>query len=188
MQSFGLDFNEEIEKQNEGFGIKSYLGHSPTLLNASLNTNFIFEILNFDVNKIDEINNISTRTKLKDKIQQIEKLGGKFQYVGAERDIMEYNLKITDSLMPQIVGEVLLQFYKNRISSIPKITRTIHESGELNRQINYGDLQSLELKIKKLLVDILLGFFAGKKWDGEYESNGTIVLKKTAFILLIQKL
>ena len=30
-----------------------------------------------------------------------------------------------------------------------------------------------------LLVSILLGFFAGKKWDGSYVSNGTIVVKET---------
>ena len=32
---------------------------------------------------------------------------------------------------------------------------------------------------KRLLVAILLGFFAGKKWDGNYISNGTIVVKET---------
>jgi len=31
---------------------------------------------------------------------------------------------------------------------------------------------------QKLIVAILLGFFAGKKWDGSYESNGTIVVKE----------
>ena len=32
--------------------------------------------------------------------------------------------------------------------------------------------------MKNLLVAILLGFFAGKKWNGEYEAKGTIVMKK----------
>ncbi len=31
--------------------------------------------------------------------------------------------------------------------------------------------------------DILLGFFAGTKWNGEYISNGTIVMKKTGDIV-----
>ena len=48
--------NDEIEKQNEGFGIKSYLGSKPTLLNASGNTNFIFEIKGLNQSKIDEVN------------------------------------------------------------------------------------------------------------------------------------
>jgi hypothetical protein len=31
---------------------------------------------------------------------------------------MTYNLKMADSYMPQIVGHILLAFYKGRISSI----------------------------------------------------------------------
>ncbi len=175
--------NTEVKRENEGFGIKSYLGSKPTLLNASGNTNFIFEIKGISCSKLDEINNIDTKTKLKDRIEYIEKLGGTFVYKGAEKETMEYNLKLSDSLMPQIVGEILLSFYKKRISKLTKIVEEIHAVGRLNEQINYGDRKSLEIKIKKLLIDILLGFFAGTKWNGEYESNGTLVMKKTGDLL-----
>lgn len=171
--------NNDIEKHNEGFGIKSYLGSKPTLLNASGNTNFIFRIDDFDPSKIDEVNEIESRTKLKDRILFIEKFGGKFKYVGAEKETMEHNLKISDSLMPNIVGHLLISFYKKRISSLTKIVDDIHEVGDLNKEINYGEKTSLEIKIKRLLIDILLGFFAGKKWDGNYLANGTIVMKKS---------
>ena len=171
--------NNEIDKQNEGFGIKSYLGSKPTLLNASGSTNFIFRVDDFDDLKIDEVNKIDTRTKLKDRIIFIEKFGGKFKYIGAEKETMEHNLKISDSLMPNIVGHLLLGFYKKRISSITKIVDEIHRVGDLNKEINYGEKDSLEIKIKRLLIDVLLGFFAGKKWDGNYLANGTIVMKKS---------
>jgi DNA (cytosine-5)-methyltransferase 1 len=171
--------NNEIDKQNEGFGIKSYLGSKPTLLNASGSTNFIFRVDDFDDSKIDEVNKIDTRTKLKDRIIFIEKFGGKFKYIGAEKETMEHNLKISDSLMPNIVGHLLLGFYKKRISSITKIVDEIHRVGDLNKEINYGEKDSLEIKIKRLLIDVLLGFFAGEKWDGNYLANGTIVMKKS---------
>lgn len=171
--------NDEIEKQNEGFGIKSYLGSKPTLLNASGNTNFIFEIKGLNQSNIDEINGIQTRTKLKDRIIFIEKLGGSFNYVGAEKETMEHNLKLSDSLMPNIIGHLLLSFYKKRISKLSKIINEIHKDGALNKEINYVEKESLEIKVKRLLIDILLGFFAGKKWDGEYLANGTIVMKKS---------
>ena len=171
--------NEKIDIQNEGFGIKSFLGSKPTLLNASGNTNFIFKIDNFDYSKMDEVNEIDTRTKLKDRILFIEKFGGKFKYIGAEKETMEHNLKISDSLMPNIIGHLLTTFYKKRISSLPKIVDEIHKSGDLNSEIDYGEKTSLEIKIKRLLVDVLLGFFAGKKWDGNYLANGTIVMKKS---------
>lgn len=171
--------NDEIDKQNESFGIKSYLGNKPTLLNASGNTNFIFRIDDFDDSKIDEVNAINSRTKLKDRILFIEQFGGKFKYLGAEKETMEHNLKISDSLMPNIVGHLLISFYKKRISSLPKIVDEIHKEGNLNKEINYGEKKSLEIKIKRLLIDILLGFFAGKKWDGNYLTNGIIVMKKS---------
>jgi DNA (cytosine-5)-methyltransferase 1 len=81
--------------------------------------------------------------------------------------------------MPNIVGHLLLGFYKKRISSITKIVDEIHRVGDLNKEINYGEKDSLEIKIKRLLIDVLLGFFAGEKWDGNYLANGTIVMKKS---------
>lgn len=171
--------NQQFQKENEGFGIKSYLGSKPTLLNASGNTNFIFEVKGVETSKMDDINQIKTKTKLKDRIHYIEELGGKLVYIGAEKETMEHNLKISDSLMPKIVGHLLLSFYKKRISKLTKIVEDIHEVGLLNEEINYGEKTTLEIKVKRLLIDILLGFFAGRKWNGEYLANGTIVMKKT---------
>ncbi len=172
--------NEIIQKENEGFGIKSYLGSSPTLLNASGNTNFIFKIKGLEKlvgkgNKtiIDEVNKIDTKTKLKDRINKIEELGGTFEYVGAEKDTMDFNLKMIDSQMPQLIGEILLCFYKERVSSMEKITQKIIAKNKENKDEEI----LLKNKIKNLLVSILLGFFAGTKWDGSYQSNGTIIMK-----------
>ena len=171
--------NETINKVNEGFNIKSYLGSKPTLFNASGNTNFIFEIKNLFMDKIDEINSINTRTKLTDRIKAIEQYGGKFHYVAPEKKTLEYNLKMVDLAMPKIIGSILLAFYKNRISAISKIVDYIHEHTDLRDKIQYEDKDWLIHKVKQLLVDILLGFFAGKEWDGTYEAKGTIVVKET---------
>ncbi len=115
--------NEMFVKENEGFGIKSYLGSKPTLLNASFNTNFVFKITGINNSHLEEINAISTRTKLKDRIKKIEELGGEFQFIGADREIMDFNLKMVDSDMPQIIGKLLLCFYKERVSSLQEITK-----------------------------------------------------------------
>jgi len=164
--------NAHIQKENEGFGIKSYLGSKPTLLNASGNTNFIFKIKDLNKTYVDEINAIDTATKLKDRLNKIEKLGGHFEYVGAERDTMDFNLKMVDSEMPKLIGQILLCFYKERTSSLVDICNKI--LGDTKDE----DAETLLItKVKKLLVDILLGFFSGTKWNGSYEANGTIVMK-----------
>ena len=171
--------NEILTKENEGFGFKSYLGSKPTLLNASGNTNFIFEIENLAKDKVDVINAIDTRTKLKDRIQAIEQYGGNFKYIAPEKKAMEYNLKMVDSLMPQVIGNILLTFYKHRINFISQIIDHLHNNTDLISKIQYEDKDFLISKVKKLLVDILLGLFAGSKWDGSYEANGIIVVKES---------
>lgn len=177
-----LDISSEsfARKNHEGFGIKSYLGAKPTLLNASGNTNFIFRIDGLCAEKIDEINAIDTATKLRDRIVAIENNGGSFHYISAEKEAMTHNLKMVDSLMPEIVAHILLAFYKQRISAISNIIDFIHEQTLLNTQIHYGEKIVLQNKIQRLLVDVLLGFFAGSKWDGAYQANGSIVMKNSA--------
>lgn len=170
--------NNQISKQNEGFGIKSYLGSKPTLLNASSNTNFIFKIEGLSPSLIDNINNIDTRTKLKDRINKIYDHGGSLNFHRPEKSTMEYNLKAVDSCMPEIIGAMLHEFYVNRNAKIKDNIQAVHTKGDLNKLINYGDLEALTIKVKKLLVDVLLGFFPGTKWNGNHESNGTIVVKE----------
>ena len=171
--------NDILNKEDERFGIKSYLGSKPTLLNASGNTNFIFEIENLDKDKVEEINAINTRNKLTDRIKKIEQYGGVFKYIAPEKKTMHYNLKLVDSLMPELISNILLTFYKYRISSISQIIEYIHDHTDLINQIQYEDKNFLVAKIKKLLVDILLGFFPGRNWNGIYEANGTIIVKRT---------
>ncbi|MDJ0634696.1 MAG: HpaII family restriction endonuclease [Xenococcaceae cyanobacterium MO_188.B29] len=171
--------NETVTKEHEGFNIKSYLGSKPTLFNASSNTNFIFEIKNLSKKKIDEINSINTKKKLIDRIKAIEQYGGTFNYVAPEKKTLEYNLKMVDLSMPKIIGSILLAFYKNRISAMSEIVDYIHEHTDLINLIQYEDKDWLIHKVKQLLVDILLGFFAGSEWDGTYGAKGTIVIKAT---------
>ena len=116
---------------------------------------------------------------MKDRIQAIEQYGGNFKYIAPEKKTMEYNLKMVDSLMPQVIGNILLTFYKHRINFISQIIDHLHNNTDLISKIQYEDKDFLISKVKKLLVDILLGLFAGSKWDGSYEANGIIVVKES---------
>lgn len=161
--------NTDIAKTNEGFGIKSYVGNKPTLLNASGNTNFIYEVVGLDKAHLEMVNQISSRTKLKDRLAKIQELGGTLTFSHVEKETMQYNLEMVDSNMPKIMSEMLLEFYLNRNSKVDKNIETI----------KLEETEKLTVKIKRLLVAILLGFFAGTKWDGKYVANGTIVVKDT---------
>lgn len=163
--------NDEFIHNNEGFGIKSYLGGKPTLFNASSSTNFIYEIKGIQEDSIiDTINSISTKSKVCDRLRAIEDAGGTFEFRRAENATLDYNLKLVDSSMPNIIGEMLMHYYKERLVSMPELAKVMCPTDD--------EKNSFEIKIKKLLIDILLGMFPGSKWDGTYVSNGTIVLKK----------
>lgn len=170
--------NEDIQKENEGFGIKSYLGSKPTLLNASgSNTNFIFKIEDVESLDLEEINRINTGHKIKKRLAEISKAGGRLVFDRVEASTMEYNLKMIDSSMCHILSEMLLLFYVNRISSVKESVARIDVEGNLKDQVDYGNRKHLEVIVKRFLLGVMLGLFTGKKWDGNYSSNGTIVVK-----------
>ena len=166
--------NKEMSQENEGFGIKSYLGSKPTLMNASGNTNFIFEVENLNSDFMDEINAIATRTKLTDRIKKIYAYGGNLKFHRIEADTMAYNLSLVDSMIPELISKMILEFFVNRTNAIANNLENVYKS---DKTFNM-DLEGLQVKVKRLLVSILLGFFAGRKWDGKYISNGIIVVKE----------
>ena len=73
--------------------------------------------------------------------------------------------------------DTMIAFYKDRISKLTDIVEHLCSNTNILKDLDIDDKAMLENKIKVFLVDILLGFFAGKKWDGSFNSNGTIVVK-----------
>ncbi len=129
------------------------------------------------ISYLDEINSIDTRNKLQDCLAKIIELGGQLFFERVEKEIMFYNLKIIDSKMPEILAKMLLEFFINRKSLLSENLKSLYEQNKL-QTVTDDDLDSLSIKTKRFLVAILLGFFTGKKWDGKYSSNGTIVVKE----------
>lgn len=166
-----------IDYENQGFSIKSYLGSKATLLNASGNTNFIFKVNNISEKLIDHVNTINTKHKLIDRISFIIEQGGDFEFIGAEKDVMQFNLKMIDSDFPKHIGKALILFYMKRINNIKDVV------AELTSTENIDDKTLIQEAFKRFLIAILLGMFAGKKWDGNYDANGALVLKTDGDLL-----
>src|SRR5690606_37978762 len=85
-----------------GFSIKSQLGSPSTLLNAGKTTNFIYKIENvvFSTEEIRKINSISTISKIRDRIEAIQKHNGDFKFCKTEKQIFGNNLALIDSSLP----------------------------------------------------------------------------------------
>jgi len=167
-----LSFLEKgIENLNQGTSIKSFLGGSPTLLNASQATNFIYEVEGLDSQNIDEINNIETSSKIKDRIAKIESLGGSLKFHKCENNTYESTLRKVDSKMPEILASALKSFFlketSNRLSDYVS-----QQIADPSRQ------QEVGCRLKDFVKSTMLGIFPTRDWDGNLKANAVLLVNK----------
>jgi len=155
--------------QSLKYSIKSSMGSPATLLNSSQHTNFLYSIENFSDKYIDEINSIKTNTKLLDRIKRIKELGGIIKFEKVLDENLNYNLKMIDSKMPEYLANVLLDSYLIDTKDLKELF------------LNSNQFEDNDFALKKLgdfLEGISFGFFPSKKWNGEKEVNGGLVIVK----------
>lgn len=162
-----------------GFSIKSQLGGDSTLLNAGKTTNFVYQINGFkgSASDIKKINAIDTRSKIKDRIEELKKLGGKLKFVSLEQDIFKNNLVLIDSLLPNILAEVIKQFFTSNLSTISALTEEISSKNPLGYDTQFSH-SFYEYKVKRFLTDVALGMMPSKVWGGLYDATGGYLIVK----------
>lgn len=162
-----------------GFSIKSQLGSPSTLLNAGKTTNFIYEInyAHFSRNEIDQINSIDTRSKIMDRIAQIQSKDGIFEFVKTERQIFSNNLVLIDSLLPQILSQIVFDFYSSEFSHLTDLVDLTAKKNPLEFDIE-NEHKFYEYKIKRFLTDVALGMMPSQVWTGKYDATGGYLIIK----------
>jgi len=162
-----------------GFSIKSHLGGEATLLNAGKTTNFVFQILGFKptASEINAINEIDTKSKIKDRIESIKNAGGKLKFVTLEQDVFKNNLVLIDSLLPNIIAEILKTFFTTTLNSTKDLTDSINKSNPLNYDNQFAHT-FYEYKVKRFLTDVALGMTPSKVWSGIYDATGGYLIVK----------
>lgn len=152
------------------FSIKSNLGSAPTLFNASQGTNFKFEVFGVSDDEVDVINAISTRNKVKERINKIERI----KFVSILNETFEKNLIFIDSQMNKILAEVLKIYYCENVSECVKLAEILDQRDPLNFNVEH----IYQHKLKKFLCAVALGLKPTKIWDGMDESNGGYIIVK----------
>lgn len=162
-----------------GFSIKSQLGGEATLLNAGKTTNFIYKLDDFDptAEEISKINEIDTRSKIKDRIAAINKKGGKLTFTTLEQNIFKNNLVLIDSLLPNILGEIIKTFFTSNLSTTEDLTANINQINPLNYDTQFAHT-FYDYKIKRFLTDVALGMTPSKVWTGIYDATGGYLIVK----------
>lgn len=162
-----------------GFSIKSKLGHQSTLLNPSKATNFIFKIQNaiLDEKTISDINSISTKNKIIDRLKELKKLGAILEFHSLDSEVFRCNLELIDSKLPFIIAEMLKTFFYEQKSTIKEILSELQKRNPIGYKLDYNH-RYYEYKIRKFLTDIALGLTPTRPWSGVYEANGGYLIVK----------
>ncbi len=168
-----------------GFSIKSQLGGASTLLNAGKTTNFIYKIEGKPITheKIELINAIETKSKIKDRIEEIIKGSGEFKFHKTESPIFGNNLTLIDSALSKILAEIVFKFYTSTNSKLSDLVECITKINPLDYNLE-NDHPYYSYKIKRFLTDIALGMMPSKVWTGELDATGGyLVVKEDGEIL-----
>jgi DNA (cytosine-5)-methyltransferase 1 len=167
-----LDFEEgSLLFSDQGIGIKSFLGASPMLINASQATNFIYEIKGLNSDFMDEINHIETRSKIKDRIVAILNAGGQFSFHGCENKTYESNLRKVDTAMPTMLANALLAFFRKQTSNyLAKYPDTCLAESD--------HAEVAHIRLRDFIQYSMLGIFPNQTWDGNLSANGALVVRQ----------
>ena len=129
------------------------------------------------------INAISTKSKIKDRLEKIKELGGELKFVELEQSIFKNNLVLIDSLLPDLLSEVVKCFYTTSLNSVKDLVAKISGFNPLDYDLQFNH-SFYEYKIKRFLTDIALGMMPSKVWNGVYDATGGyLVVKRIGDIL-----
>lgn len=164
-----------------GFSIKSELGASPTLLNASTATNFQYALPDIlDDEAASSINRIATKNKIQDRVRA----AGRMIPVGCSNPTFRDNLVLIDSKMPEIIAWMLLLSYQNSITECYKLAGMLENRNPIGFVMDAQSKQKIRpsiytYKIKKLLASIALGMMPSAPWSGVEDASGGYIIVKT---------
>ena len=158
-----------------GFSIKSKLGRPSTLFNAnSDSTNFIYNIKGINNKVAEEINSLK---RFKDKFDILRSNNAEIKYIKPVTNLFNNNLLYIDCCLPDIIGEVVFQYYSSSNSKISEIVNIISVDNPLKFDTSYNQ-DFYEHKVKRFLCDVALGFHSSKPWKGQYDATGGYLVVK----------
>lgn len=162
-----------------GFSIKSQLGKPATLFNSSQGSNFIYKIVgkSFTETEINAINEIETQSKIQDRVKAILSKGANLKFTTTEGGIFHNNLVLIDSLLPQIIASIILDFNSTSTSKLAELVRNIETQNPLDYDIS-NNHNYYNYKVKRLLTDIALGMLPTSVWTGELDATGGYLVVK----------
>ncbi|MFN3641095.1 MAG: HpaII family restriction endonuclease, partial [Flavobacterium sp.] len=141
--------------------------------------NFIYKIENSFLSDktIKSINDIDSRSKIKDRIEKINENNGSLKFKKTESSIFGNNLTLIDSSLPHIIAEIIFIYYTTHFSKTKDLVDYVSKSNPLGFDLKTNH-PFYSYKIKKFLTDIALGMMPSKVWTGELDATGGYLIVK----------
>lgn len=174
-----------------GFSIKSQLGEASTLFNAVQSSNFIYEVLGLELTneEINDINSFFIKRKnkllkdVKKRTRTIFQKGGNLLFIRVEKPVFSNNLMLIDSLLPNILSQIIIPYYSGNAALITELVNNIEKINPLNFDTT-NNHEFYRYKMKRFLTDTAVGMLPGKVWNGKYDATGGyLVVKEDGDIL-----
>ncbi|MBN1803160.1 MAG: HpaII family restriction endonuclease [Candidatus Lokiarchaeota archaeon] len=152
-ESVGLDFikyNFKADNINEIICLQN----KADIFNENPNIIFTFIIEGLKVNEelIDEINLLP---EIEQRLQKIEQLGGIIKYSDLKDEKFKSNLLMIDTNLPNLIGDILLAYFKGISENINELLEYVKENNPLNICENYLH-EFYDNKTKKFLSYIII--------------------------------
>ncbi len=163
-------------KPTLGFSIKSQLGGASTLLNPGAATNFTYKITNTKMVVKEEGTEYGSteEMRLKQKINSKIEEGYNFDFKETGNPTFTSNLRMIDSLLPEILSYLVLYYYCGRASTIKALSDILTVENPL--KFDVSGHKYYEHKIKSFLMDVALGMTPAKIWEGNYIASGGYII------------
>jgi len=166
------------QKPELGFSIKSQLGGASTLLNASAQTNFIYKVNGYS-GAIEDINNISGSSKVRDRLSELKKKGATLEFQSTSSSVFNSNMRFIDSSFTSIISGMLVAYYSGQGKNVPDLCRIVGDA-----KIPDMDGNEIAYKVKAFLRAIALGMVPSKPWDTYLNTyGGYLVVKENGEIV-----
>lgn len=148
---------------------------SSTLLNASLATNFTYNVLGSKMTQ-QQVEEFNETRLFKDKLSYLDNLSVYLEFSSVQNSNFEYNLKMIDSSLPVILSIIVEEYYRGKVKNIKELTQVLSEKNPLG--IANDTYQFYSFKIKEFLTNIALGMMPASVWDGRYDATGGYIIVK----------
>jgi hypothetical protein len=144
--------------------VKYHLLKPPFLLKGSTSTGFIYKIQNIYLSKndIEELNTLNTDLK----IQNIKSRKAILKFEGCKSRIFSNNLIMIDSIMPQLLSEVMLLSCFSNLNSMKSIIDELENIDPMSYNA-FGIVKIYDYKIHEFLKSLALGLNSNSVWYGE---------------------